>query len=63
MLDILSCLHNASVKKYTVSVINANPHPNEVVNELNNYASLGWQFKNTISYLDGSIMLIFERDD
>ena len=30
----------------TVSVTSQNPHPNEVLNELNGYASLGWTFKN-----------------
>lgn len=50
-------------KKYTVSYLSTNPGPNEVDNELNGYASLGWTFKTAIQNPDGHIMLIFERDD
>ena len=51
------------LKHYVISVVSQNPYPNEVEGELNNYASLGWTFKSAIPYLDGHMMLIFERED
>lgn len=51
------------MKVYTVSFLSANPGPNEVNNELNNYASLGWTFKTAITNSNGHVMLIFERNN